>query len=194
METKGISCKIPQDLHAKITEEIRASGSTMSKFIEMVINSYYDNKEKGANNMGKPKTLAVQVSKELFDKVKAYLDEYERVYGRKLTQKDFVIGLIEQALEEAEEEFEAARAARGEAAQDAALDNGEGADEYEAEPDEGDDPSEIEAEPNESSEPGEAEAEQDEGDEPNESEAEPENDEIPEAGAEPAEDADGMEE
>ena len=194
METKGITCKIPQDLHAKITEEIRASGSTMSKFIEMVINSYYDSKEKGANNMGKPRTLAFQVSEELFDKVKAYLDEYARVYGTKLTQKDFVIGLIEQALEEAEEEFAAAREALGEAEQDAALDNGEGADEYEAEPDEGDESSEGEADPSESSEPGEAEAEQDESDEPDEGEAEPENSEIPEASAEPAEDADGMEE
>lgn len=192
METKGITCKIPQELHAKITEEIRASGSTMSKFIEMVINGYYDSKEKGANNMGKPKTLAVQVSQELFDKVKAYLDEYERVYGYKLTQKDFVIGLIEQALEEAEEEFEAARAARGEAAQDAAMDNGEGADE--AEPDEGSELNEGEADPNEDGESGEAEADPNEFSEPDAGEAEPENGEIPEAGAEPTEDADGMEE
>ena len=35
-------------------------------------------------------------------------------YHRRLTQKEFVIGLIEQALEEAEEEFEAARAAEHE--------------------------------------------------------------------------------
>lgn len=145
METKGISCKIPQELHAKVTEEIRASGSTMSKFIEMVINSYYDNKENGKMNKMKTRTLAFPVTQELFDKVKAYLDEYERVYGRKLTQIAFLTSLVEQALEEAEEEFEAARAARGEAVQDAELENGEGANEDEVEPDEGDESSEGEA-------------------------------------------------
>lgn len=47
-------------------------------------------------------------------RVKEYLDRYEKTYHRRLTQKEFVIGLIEQALEEAEEEFEAARAAEHE--------------------------------------------------------------------------------
>ncbi len=194
MEMKGITCKIPQDLHAKITEEIRASGSTMSKFIEMVINSYYDNKENGKMKKAKPRTLAFPVTQELFDKVKAYLDEYERVYGRKLTQIEFLTSLVEQALEEAPEEFEAARAAQGEAAQDAGQENGEGADEDEAEPDEDDESGEGEAEPNESEEPDEAEAEPNESGEPNEADAEQESGEIPEAGEETTEDADGMEE
>ena len=58
--------------------------------------------------MGKNRTLAFQVSEELFQQVKEYLERYEQVYGRRLTQREFIIGLIEQALEEAEEEFEAA--------------------------------------------------------------------------------------
>ena len=41
METKGITCKIPLDLHNRISEDIRESESTMSKFIEMVINEHY---------------------------------------------------------------------------------------------------------------------------------------------------------
>ena len=61
--------------------------------------------------MGKNRTLAFQVSEELFQRVKEYLERYEQVYGRRLTQREFIIRLIEQALEEAEEEFEAARAA-----------------------------------------------------------------------------------
>ena len=64
--------------------------------------------------MEKGRTLAFQVSEELFQRVKEYLDRYEKTYHRRLTQKEFVIGLIEQALEEAEEEFEAARAAEHE--------------------------------------------------------------------------------
>ena len=113
METKGVTCKIPLELHNQISEEIRETESTMSKFIEMVIREHY---EKGANKiMEKGRTLAFQVSEELFQKVKEYLDLYEKTYHRRLTQKEFVIGLIEQALEEAEEEFEAARAAQEEA-------------------------------------------------------------------------------
>ena len=112
METKGVTCKIPLELHERISEEIRETETTMSQFIEMVIREHV---EEGANKvMGKERTLAFQVSEELFQKVKDYLERYEQTYGRRLTQKEFVIGLIEQALEEAEEEFEAARAAEQE--------------------------------------------------------------------------------
>ena len=109
METKGVTCKIPLELHNRISEEIRETESTMSKFIERIITEHY---EKGAVTvMGKGRTLAFQVSEELFQRVKEYLEAYEKAYHRRLTQKEFVVGLIEQALEEAEEEFEAARAA-----------------------------------------------------------------------------------
>lgn len=107
METKGVTCKIPLDLHNRISEEIRETESTMSKFIEMIIQEHY---EKGAGKvMAKGRTLAFQVSEELFQRVKEYLERFEKVHHRRLTQKEFIIGLIEQALEEAEEEFEAAR-------------------------------------------------------------------------------------
>lgn len=109
METKGVTCKIPLELHNRISEEIRETESTMSKFIERIITEHY---EKGTVTvMGKGRTLAFQVSEELFQRVKEYLEAYEKAYHRRLTQKEFVVGLIEQALEEAEEEFEAARAA-----------------------------------------------------------------------------------
>lgn len=109
METKGVTCKIPLDLHNRISEEIRETESTMSKFIEMIIQEHY---EKGAGKvMAKGRTLAFQVSEELFQRVKEYLERFEKVHHRRLTQKEFIIGLIEQTLEEAEEEFEAAEAA-----------------------------------------------------------------------------------
>ena len=118
METKGVTCKIPLELHDRISEEIRETESTMSKFIEMIIQEHY---EKGAGKvMAKGRTLAFQVSEELFQRVKEYLERFEEVYHRRLTQKEFIIGLIEQALEEAEEEFEAAEAARREEEEDSA--------------------------------------------------------------------------
>lgn len=111
METKGLTCKIPLELHDRITAEIRQNESTMSKFIEQIILEHY---MKGDTNMGKTRTLAFQVSEELFQQIKEYLARYEQTYHRRLSQKEFVIGLIEQALAEADEEFEAAEAAAAE--------------------------------------------------------------------------------
>ena len=111
METKGLTCKIPLDLHNRISEEIKQNESTMSKFIEQIILEHY---AKGATTMGKTRTMAFQVSEELFQQIKEYLARYEQTYHRKLSQKEFVIGLIEQALAEADEEFEAAKAAEAE--------------------------------------------------------------------------------
>lgn len=127
METKGITCKIPLDLHNRISEEIRETESTMSKFIEMIIQEHY---EKGAGKvMAKGRTLAFQVSEELFQKIKEYLERFEKVHHRRLTQKEFIIGLIEQALEEAEEEFEAAEEAGREEQEESAWATAQGEDE-----------------------------------------------------------------
>ena len=132
METKGLTCKIPLELHDRITAEIRQNESTMSKFIEQIILEHY---AKGVTTMGKTRTMAFQVSEELFQQIKDYLARYEQTYHRKLTQKEFVIGLIEQALEEADEEFEAAEAAAAEDAADDAEINDDNDDVEEAEDD-----------------------------------------------------------
>ena len=139
METKGVTCKIPLDLHNRITEEIRQNDSTMSKFIEQIILEHYT---KGATTMGKTRTLAFQVSDELFQQIKDYLARYEQAYHRKLSQKEFVIGLIEQALQEADEEFEAAEAAAAEDAADESED-------YEREDEVSDDEADEDAQPGE---------------------------------------------
>ena len=111
MEAKGLTCKIPLDLHNRISEEIKQNESTMSKFIEQIILEHY---AKGATTMGKTRTMAFQVSEELFQQIKEYLARYEQTYHRRLSQKEFVISLIEQALAEADEEFAAAEAAAAE--------------------------------------------------------------------------------
>ena len=107
METKGITCRIPLELHQKITEEMRAQGITVGQFIEQIIHEHY---KKGELTMAKTRTMAFQISEELFQRIKEYLTRFEQVYGRRLTQKEFVLSLIENALEEADEEFEAATA------------------------------------------------------------------------------------
>ena len=56
------------------------------------------------------KTIAFQVSEELYQRIKDYLKHYEETYGRKLSQKDFMVQLIEAELDAVDEEAEAAAA------------------------------------------------------------------------------------
>ena len=42
MELKGITCRIPLELHNRISGEIREMGSTMGQFIEMIIQEHYE--------------------------------------------------------------------------------------------------------------------------------------------------------
>ena len=51
------------------------------------------------------KTMAFQIPEDLFNRIKDHLDRETKRTGKRLTQKDFVIGLIEQALEEAERQY-----------------------------------------------------------------------------------------
>ena len=104
-----LTVSIPDDLHQKIREELEKQGITTSQFIEQAVTNFFEN-PKGDTNMA-TRTLAFQVSEELFQRVKAYLARYEEIHHRRLSQKEFVIGLIEAELDEADEEFEAAEAA-----------------------------------------------------------------------------------
>ena len=49
------------------------------------------------------RTMAFQISEDLFQRIKAHLERETARTGRKLTQREFVLGLIEAALEEAEQ-------------------------------------------------------------------------------------------
>ena len=53
--------------------------------------------------MNNTKTLAIQISEELFLRIKGHLEaEYNRT-GRKISQKEFIVGLIEQAIAQKQE-------------------------------------------------------------------------------------------
>ncbi len=52
------------------------------------------------------KTLAFQIPAELFDRIKNHLERERRRTGKRLSQKDFVIGLIERELDAAERQEE----------------------------------------------------------------------------------------
>mgnify|MGYP000246494221 FL=1 len=100
-EMKNICGKIPMDLHEKVREEIELTESSTQKFLQQVIEEHFNRLEgKGEISMGAVRTVAVQVSEELFQRLKV-------VIGQKhMKQKDFLIQIIEEALEKAEAEWQ----------------------------------------------------------------------------------------
>ena len=48
--------------------------------------------------------MAFQIPEELFQRIKQHLERESARSGRKVTQREFVLSLIEEALEQAEEE------------------------------------------------------------------------------------------
>ena len=52
--------------------------------------------------MTNTRTLAFQIPEELFQRIKAHLERESGRLGRKVTQREFILGLIESALEEGE--------------------------------------------------------------------------------------------
>ena len=53
--------------------------------------------------MASTRTMAFQVSEELFQRIKAHLERETARTGKKLTQRGFILNLIETALDEAEQ-------------------------------------------------------------------------------------------
>lgn len=117
-----LTVTIPDDLHQKIREELERQGITTSQFIEQAVTTFFE-KPKGVSNMA-TRTLAFQVSEELLQRIKTFLARYEQIYHRKLSQKEFLVHLIERELDEAEKDYE--RIATEQAAEENAdVDSGE---------------------------------------------------------------------
>ena len=100
-EMKNICGKIPKDLHEKVREEIELTESSTQKFIQQVIEEHFERLAgKGEMSMGTARTIAVQVSEELFQRLKTVIAK------KGMKQKDFLIQIIEEALEKAEAEWQ----------------------------------------------------------------------------------------
>lgn len=99
-EMKNICGKIPLDLHEKVRAEIELKESSTQLFIQQVIEEHFNRLEgKGEENMEK-RTLAVQISEELFQRVKW------AVAKERVKQKDFIIAIIEKAVEAVEAKWQ----------------------------------------------------------------------------------------
>ena len=92
---KGITVKVAAELHAEVSEYVRSHGMTMSEFVAQALDNELHPKlpEKEGNDMGNTRTVAFQVPEELFQRIKDYLNRNH------MTQKQFLLGLIERELD-----------------------------------------------------------------------------------------------
>jgi ribosomal protein L16 Arg81 hydroxylase len=100
MEMKNICGKIPVELHEKLKLEVEELGISIPKYLEMVIEEHMTRKGE-KTNMADLRTVAVQVTEDLFSRLKAVLAK------NGMKQKDFLIGLIEEALKKEEAKWKA---------------------------------------------------------------------------------------
>ena len=120
-QTKNLCAQIPTTLHAQVCEAREAAGLTTAQYITELLTEYFKMKENGGNitmTNNNTRTLAFQISEELFQRIKTHLERETQRTGKKLTQREFVLGLIEEALEAAEQQEEAAPASNGDEAGD----------------------------------------------------------------------------
>jgi len=96
--TRNLCAQIPISLHAKVMEEKTALRQALGEYITNILKEHF---EGGRKNMFM-KTLAVQIPEELDQRIKNYLTAEKERTGQKISQKDFVVGLIVKALDEYE--------------------------------------------------------------------------------------------
>lgn len=89
---KNLCAMISTDLHAKImAEKEQLELNTLAEYVERIFTEHF---EGGQISMKAERILAVQIPAELFERLKEYLA------ARNLKQKQFLIQLIENALDE----------------------------------------------------------------------------------------------
>ena len=105
-QKKNLCAQVPLSLHAQVCEAREAAGQTTSEYITNLLIEYYNLKKNGGTTTmsGNTRTMAFQIPEELFQRIKAHLERETQRTGRKLTQREFVLNLIEEALIEAEED------------------------------------------------------------------------------------------
>ena len=93
---KNLCAVIPAELHARImAEKEEMKLGTLAEYVERIFTEHF---EGGQISMKAERTLAVQIPAELFERLKEYLA------ARNLKQKQFLIQLIENALDDTEAE------------------------------------------------------------------------------------------
>lgn len=94
--TRNLCAQVPVSLHARVMEEKTALGQSLSEYVTQILKEHF---EGGKPVMTSTKTFAFQIPEELDLRIKNYLAAEKERTGKKLSQKDFVVGLIVQALD-----------------------------------------------------------------------------------------------
>ena len=94
--TRNLCAQIPVSLHDKVREEKDVLGLALSEYVSRILKEHF---EGGNKTMTATKTLAFQIPEELDQRIKNYLAAEKERNGRKVSQREFVVGLIEQALD-----------------------------------------------------------------------------------------------
>ena len=90
-KTRNLCEQIPVELHDKVRQRQAESGNTLSQYMTALITKFYEMEERQTMEKEITRPVCVQVPVEQF---KAYLKQHG------MTQKDFVIRCIQQALAE----------------------------------------------------------------------------------------------
>ncbi len=112
-EKKNLCAPISIELHAKVREEQERLGQTLSEYVEQVLKEHFEGRSKNAMSE-KGRTMAFQVPEEFFQRIKAYLTAHPG-----LTQKEFIIGLVEDALTQWEQGQNASERVAGQETEEA---------------------------------------------------------------------------
>ena len=104
---KSLCAQIPVELHNRLRMEQEQSGLTLSAYMTNLPTKYYEKgSEKTVEGM---RTMAFQMPEEMFRRLKKHLERESQRIGKKVSQKQFVLDLIRQVLDEAEQTEEAGR-------------------------------------------------------------------------------------
>ena len=91
---KGITVKVNGDLHAEVKKYIEDHGMTWSEYVEKALENEIHQKHNNEEVQTDMRTIAFQVSEELYQKLKDYLKKH------KVTQKDLMCELVEKTIEQ----------------------------------------------------------------------------------------------
>ena len=107
-EKKGITVKIDASLHAEIREFIESNGMTMAEFVSQALYNELHPKiqPQEVKNAMPTRTMAFQMPEDMFQRLKNYLHRHG------ITQKEFVLGLVEAEIRRDEELINAQNAAK----------------------------------------------------------------------------------
>ena len=107
-EKKGITVKIDASLQAEIRQFIEQNGMTMADFVSQALYNELHPKiqPQEVKNMGPTRTMAFQMPEDMFQRLKDYLHRHG------ITQKEFVLGLVEAEIKRDEELINAQNAAK----------------------------------------------------------------------------------